>query len=118
MSAENIMCLVIYLFVAAIMLGIGIVQLRSENPVAFYSGEKPPRPEELTDVDAWNKKHGRMWVIYGSIIIITGVIGMLMGDTIWGILPTIGGVIIPLPVMIWYHKKLEKQYKKPLTKKS
>ena len=55
---ENIVGLVIYLAVASVMIGIGISQLRSKKPVAFYSGEKPPGEEELSDVKAWNQKHG------------------------------------------------------------
>lgn len=70
MNIENIFCFVIYVIVAAIMVGIGIVQLKSKKPVGFYSGEKPPRPEELSDVEAWNKQHGMMWLIYGGIIML------------------------------------------------
>lgn len=64
MTAESVMCFVIYVFVALIIMTIGIVQLKSKTPVAFYSGEKPPRAEEVTDVKVWNRKHGMMWLIY------------------------------------------------------
>ena len=57
MKYEFIFGFVIYLFVAAVMLGIGISQYRSKKPVGFYSGEKPPLEHELTDVIMWNKKH-------------------------------------------------------------
>ena len=67
---ENIIGLVIYLAVASFMIGIGISQLRSKKPVDFYSGEKPPGEEELSDVKAWNQKHGQMWVLYGLIILV------------------------------------------------
>ena len=43
----NIVGFIIYLGVSVFMLGIGVVQLRSKKPVAFYSGEKPPKAEEL-----------------------------------------------------------------------
>lgn len=36
--------------VSAIMIGIGISQIRSRDPVGFYSGEKPPKEDELIDV--------------------------------------------------------------------
>jgi hypothetical protein len=32
------------------MIGIGVSQLKSRAPVGFYTGEKPPTEEELTDV--------------------------------------------------------------------
>ena len=67
--AEYIISLVIFLLVTVVMIIIGVSQIRSEKPVGFYTGEKPPREDELSDVVAWNKKHGYMWVIYGFIII-------------------------------------------------
>lgn len=112
MSAENIMGLVIYLIVAGFMAGIGIFQIRSKKPVGFYSGEKPPKENELSDVNAWNKKHGSMWVIYGAVIMLSYGIGIIMGDTVWCILPMCGGLLIPVPVMIWFHHRLIRKYKK------
>ena len=74
MNAENIFGFAIYALVALFMMGIGIVQIKSRKPVAFYSGEKPPKAEELTDVSAWNRKHGMMWLAYGIIILISFLI--------------------------------------------
>ena len=109
---ENIIGLMIYLAVASFMTGIGISQLRSKKPVAFYSGEKPPGEEELSDVKAWNQKHGRMWVLYGLIILVSYGIGVIIGDTLWCVIPMCGGVVFPLPFMIMYHHKLVKLYRK------
>ena len=39
MAAENMIGLVIYGLVALFMMGIGIVQLISKDPVGFYSGD-------------------------------------------------------------------------------
>ena len=110
MNAENIFGFVIYALVALFMMGIGIVQIKSRKPVAFYSGEKPPKAEELTDVSAWNRKHGMMWLIYGIIIFVSYLIGSIIGESIWSIIPMMGGVIIPLPFMIWYHHRLKKKF--------
>ena len=111
---EFIFGFVIYLFVAAIMFGLGISQYRSKKPVGFYSGEKPPMESELTDVNAWNKKHGKMWIWYGGIIIISYLLGIpfLMADSVWCVLPLCGGIIVPIPLMIRYHHKLIREYKK------
>ena len=112
MNAENVFGFVIYLMVAMFMAGIGISQLKSKSPVGFYSGEKHPREDELTDVKAWNKKHGLMWVLFSVIILISYGIGAMMGDTVWCVIPMCGGIIIPIPIMIWYHHKLMKTYLK------
>ena len=101
---------IVFIGVAIIMIGIGFSQLKSINPVGFYSGEKALNPEELTDAKEWNRKHGIMWLIYGMVIIITWLIGYLIGDSIWCLIPFCGGIIVPVPIMILYHNKLLKQY--------
>lgn len=113
MNAEFIMCFVIYLYVAFIMVGIGVSQLKSKTPVAFYSGEKPLEPWELSDVSMWNRKHGMMWIIYGVIIALSGLAGSFPAgkESLWCLIPMVGGVLGPLAGMIWYHHRLIRQYK-------
>lgn len=105
--AETIISGVIFGICALIMLGIGISQLKSKKPVGFYSGEKPPNEDEISDILMWNKKHGIMWIIYGIIIILTWCSGLLIGDSIWIFV----GAFLPIVVMMWYHKRLIKKYK-------
>ena len=99
------------LFVAFLMLLIGIFQMQSKKTVGFYAGEKGPKEQELTDVQAWNRKHGTMWVAYGVVIMITSLIGVSMIDSVWCSVPLIGGVSLPLPLMIWFHHKLIVRYR-------
>lgn len=94
------------------MIGIGISQFRSSSPVGFYSGEKPPKEDELTNVQAWNQKHGMMWLVYGIIILFSYAAGYIIGDSILCLIPLLGGLIVPIIVMIWYHHKLIRIYKK------
>lgn len=110
MSSEDIIGLVIFSLVALIMIGIGIVQYISKEPVGFYTGQMPPKATELTDVTAWNKKHGSMWIMYGIVMLAGYFISYQMGDTILAAIPMCGGVILPLPVMIGYHHILHKRY--------
>ena len=35
---------------AMFIFGIGLVQIRSKKPVAFYSGEKPPLEKNVKDI--------------------------------------------------------------------
>ncbi len=110
MSAGYIISFVIYLITAFIMIGIGGSNLRSKTPVGFYSGIKPPKEEELTDVPAWNKKHGMMWVLYGVTIMLSWGIGFIIGDSVWCLLPLCSGVVLPVFLMIWYHHSLIRRY--------
>lgn len=95
---------------ALVMFGIGISQFKSKDPVGFYSGEKPPSKEQLSDATAWNKKHGIMWIIYGGCIVVSCMLGLLMGDSVYSVIPYTAGLIIPIFVMIIYHHKLIKDY--------
>lgn len=97
---------------AILFLGIGIFQYKSKSPVGFYSGEIPPKAEELTDVSAWNKKHGMMWIIYSGIVIISWIVSCFIGDSIWILVPIFGGLLIPGVFMIMYHNRLRKTYLK------
>jgi len=112
MSAENMIGFFIFLFVAFIMIAIGISQVKSNTPVGFYSGEKPPREEELINVHEWNVKHGMMWISYGIIMLVGYFIGALIGDSIWSAIPMCGGVVLPIIGMVWYHHKLIKMYRR------
>lgn len=107
----EIICFVCYVGTALFMIGWGIRQLRSKNPVGFYSGEEPPRESELSDVGEWNRRHGRMWVIYGIIIILCYAAGAGMTESVWCLVPLVAGICAPLPVMIWYHHRLVRKYK-------
>ncbi len=109
---EAIFTLVIMAGVALVFIGIGIYQVKSKEPVGFYSGETPPAASELTDVKAWNVAHGRMWIIYGCIILATWGVGVLVQDSIWVLLPYFSGMLIPLAYMIWNHHRLIKKYKR------
>ncbi len=104
--------LFIHIYVSVIMIGIGISQYKSKQPVGFYTRETSLKEEQLSDVSAWNKKHGTMWIIYGIIIIFSFLIEYLLGESIYSIILMCGGILIPLPVMIWYHHRLLKIYKK------
>lgn len=95
---------------ALMMISIGVVQLRSKKPVGFYTGEKPLKPEQISDVSAWNRKHGIMWILYGCTIIACWFVGLIMGDTLWFLIPFFGGILLPIFLMVWYHEKLKKEY--------
>lgn len=113
MNVETIFGFVIISFVAVIMVIIGLVQFhKKEEPVGFYNVIDPPKKEEITDILLWNKKHGRMWIIYGICIELGFWMGFIIPNEVLEIVFTLGGVIIPLPIMILRHNKLEREYKR------
>lgn len=111
MDAGTCFILFVMLFAAFLMLMIGILQIKSKKPVGFYAGETGPDETELTNTQAWNRKHGILWILYGITIVITSLIGVSMIDSVWCIFPLIGGVVLPVPIMTWYHHKLIARYR-------
>lgn len=107
MNAETI---VIISFVAVVMVIIGLVQFnKKEEPVGFYNLIDPPKKEEISDTVLWNKKHG---IIYGICIELGFWMGIVMPNEGLEIVFMIGGVIIPLPIMILRHNMLEREYRR------
>ena len=108
--AEMIIGLVIVGMVAGTMIIIGISNLRSKKPVGFYTGDKPLLPGEVSDVKKWNRRHGWMWIIFGSLMMIAYVLPLLLNnEKLMGILYMIsvfGGIV----GMMGYHGHIKKRF--------
>lgn len=101
---------VIFGVTALIMLGIGIAQLKSKAPVGFYTNEEPLHEAQLTDVRAWNREHGLMWIGY-SVCLALGYAGSAwIGDELLALAPMMAGVLLPLIPMMLNHRRLVKKY--------
>lgn len=112
--AGKIITIVIIAISAASLIILGIIQYRSKEPVGFWSGKEPPKREQITDVKAYNRKHGIMWIVYGL-----GYFPWFVPDIIRDeeftllalvlfMIECIGGLF----VMIAYHNKLNRKYLK------
>ena len=110
--AENIIMIVILAWTAFIMIVVGVFQIKSKEPVGFYTFEKPLKREQVPDVEIWNKKHGKMWIGYGVGIILAYLIGLLIGDQVVSGILFMGFIFGAIPVMIFYHHWLKKKYVK------
>lgn len=108
--AENIITIIIFAWTALIMIAVGVFQINLKEPVGFYTGEKPLKREQVSDVVAWNKKHGMMWIAYGVGMVLAYLVGVLIGDEEVSGAIFIGVVIGGIPAMIAYHHWLKKKY--------
>lgn len=108
--AEKIITFVIFLLVSMILIIIGISQIRSKEPVGFYSGAKPPKKEELMDMGAWNKKHGWMWIGYGLAIIAAFIICSFIKTEVIVAIILLCVIFGAFPIMMLYHRHLKKKY--------
>ena len=110
--AENLLGFGIFLFVSLIMIGIGISQVKSKEPVGFYTGEKPPKKEEISDVTSWNRKHGMIWIGYGVAMTVSYLVSLLIPQEFISFVFLLIVIIGALPVMIYYHHYLMRKYLK------
>lgn len=109
MTAETVIAMVICFVCMAPIIILGCVQYKSKSPVGFWSGEEPPKKEQITDVKAYNHKHGLMWIFYGMGFIICFMMGFAFGGgaaAVLAFIECVGGLF----VMIGYHNKLKHRY--------
>lgn len=107
--AEKIILFIVLLICAAPLIVLGVVQYRSVDPVGFWTGKKPPEKEQITDVKAYNHKHGLMWILYGAGIMLCFLSMYLVGlekAMILVLIESMGGIA----AMIMYHNRLDRMY--------
>ena len=107
--AEKIILFTVLLICAMPLIILGISQYNSADPVGFWTGKKPPAKEQITDVKAYNRRHGLMWILYGVGILVcffTTVFVGLKTAMFLVLAESLGGIV----VMVVYHNKLEQTY--------
>ena len=102
MNQELILMMIPVGFCTLIFLGIGIWQWNSKTPVGFWTGKKPPKPEEISDVTAYNRGHAVLFFAYG----IAMPVSVFAGPVLF-LAATLGGI----PFLILCHHFLEKKYR-------
>lgn len=102
MNPELILMMIPVGFCTLIFLGIGIWQWNSKTPVGFWTGKKPPKPEEISDVTAYNRGHAVLFFAYG----IAMPVSVFAGPVLF-LAATLGGI----PFLILCHHFLEKKYR-------
>lgn len=91
----------------ALFTGIGIYAYRRKDPMWFWSGSTVSR-EEITDIPAYNRANGRMWIAYSVPFWISGLLG--------GQYPVIGGITlgaactVGLLFLVMTYKKIYRTY--------
>lgn len=107
--AEKIILFTNLLICAIPLIILGISQYKSADPVGFWTGKKPPAKEQITDVKAYNHKHGLMWILYGAGIMVCFFSMVFVGletAMFLVLVECLGGIV----AMIVYHNKLDRTY--------
>lgn len=100
---------IIWSLVAVLFVGIGISCRKSNEPVGFFTGCKPPTVE---DVNRYNNAVSMLWFVSAGIYEVIGVpLLFLEQNSLWFI-PIIFAVVIGLIVMMVVYLRIEAKYKK------
>lgn len=95
-----------------LIIGIGIAQLYRQKPVGFWSFQPPPSPGQVSDVRAYNRKHGKMWIWFGLGMLAAYGVGAIAPNGLMAMLIIGGELIGGIVAMIVYHLHLTKKYVK------
>ena len=90
----------------------GLVALwafKRRDPMNFWSGDEV-KPEEITDIPAYNRANGFMWALYTGYYVVIGIISLfniLAGTVLLVIICSLGSV-----ALILGYKYIYKKYKR------
>ena len=112
MTAEVIFSFCLLIFCTLPIFILGIVQYNSKKPVAFWSGKEPHKPDEISDVRAYNHRHGMIWILYGAGFILSFTVGYFIKENqgIAIVVLTAAESLGGLAAAIAYHNRLEQRY--------
>ena len=106
---EIIIWLVIMIPCSLLLTGIGIYAWRRKKPMWFWSGSTVSI-DEITDVKAYNRENGIMWICYSLPLWISTIMGFwnisLAGIVL--IIGCLGGV----PFLVISYNRIYRKYKR------
>ena len=106
---DNIIWLIIMIPVSLLFTGIGIFAWQRKKPMWFWSGNTV-KGSEISDVAAYNRANGIMWLVFSLIMWVSTVLGA-MNMKAGGILLT-AGCIIGVPLLPVVYGKIYQKFKK------
>ena len=106
---ENVIGFVIWAIVGVIIISLGIKAYFSKKVVGFWANIKPL---SVNDIAGYNRAVGKLFIIYGGILIVWGL-PLLSGQNSPFILLSVVGVMIEtIVIMALYSLCIERKYKK------
>jgi len=109
MAFENILFAAICWFCALILGLIALWAFKRKTPMHFWSGSEV-KPEEISNIPAYNKANGMMWLKYTAATVFSGAVS-LWSVGIGAILLTV--VCVPgIAFLVINYKRIYNKYKK------
>ena len=109
MNTDSIVMFCILVPLAVFFTGIGIFAWTRKKPMWFWSGSSVSE-NEISDVPAYNRANGIMWICYSLIFWTAAVLGIFKAEAA-GILTGLGAVVGAV-VLIVVYKQIYKKYRR------
>ena len=101
--------LVITIPCSLLFTGIGIYAWRRTKPMWFWSGSSV-REEGISNVKAYNRENGIMWICYSAVFWISTIMG-IRSVSIAGIVLAVG-CLGGLPLLVIAYNRIYRKYKR------
>ena len=105
----NMIGFVIWAIVGVIIIGLGIKAYFSRKSVGFWANIKPL---SVNDIAGYNRAVGKLFVVYGVILIALGLPLILGQNSPFILLSVLGVMIETIVIMAVYSLCIERKYKK------
>lgn len=105
---EKIIWFVIMIPVSMLFTGIGIYAMRRKKPMWFWSGTTV-REEEITDVAAYNRANGIMWILFSLVMWISTFVGLW--EAKWAGVCLFAGCMAGMPFLVICYGKIYDRYR-------
>lgn len=106
---DTVLWLIIMVPVSLLFSGLGVYARKREKPMWFWSGSTVD-DSEITDIPAYNKANGNMWLAFSAIFWVSTILGSLNMEA--GGIVLIAGCVIGVPVLPIVYRKIYRKYKK------
>ena len=98
-----------FLLSGLVFIGFGVFALKKQTPIHFWSGTQV-KAEEISDIKAYNRANGIMWITYGILIILSSIPTIFIESDIWAVI-SIVILFLGLILMMIIYKKIYNKYK-------
>ena len=93
-----------------LLIGIGVKQILSTEPIAFYTGDEPPEKNMLKSVRAWNTGHGILWISCGVVLVTLALVALFaVEDNLVRTALLFAGGLLPMFILMIGHSILMKK---------
>ena len=106
---EKVIWLITMIPTSMVFTGIGIFAWKRKKPMWFWSGSTV-REYEITDVPAYNRANGRMWLAYSTVFWLSLILG-IFNVSVAGIVLAVG-CLGGIPVLVFVYGKIYNKYRR------